>query len=87
MGNAWRIIKGVKIWRINTKYNVLWVSGHNIAGETNSYVYLYDTVLPRKRLIKAPAFPTNLSEEDMPEDIYDEEVHRFDAPTITFQPE
>lgn len=31
---------------MNTKYNVIWVKGAAVAGETNSIVYIYDTCLP-----------------------------------------
>ena len=31
---------------MNTKYNVIWVKGAAVAGETNSIVYIYDTRLP-----------------------------------------
>ncbi|XP_044732418.1 39S ribosomal protein L3, mitochondrial-like [Chrysoperla carnea] len=88
MGNTWRMLKGLKIWRINTKYNVLWVSGQNVPGSTNSYVYIYDTILPSKPVTNPP-FPTHVDKPDevLPENIYDEEVHRFSDPTITFQPE
>lgn len=84
MGNRYRIQRGLKIWRINTKYNVLWVQGTAISGDTNSVVYIYDTKLPNRKYKEAPAFPTYLANEDMPEDIYDEKAHRFFDPTINF---
>lgn len=86
MGNRWRVAKGLKIWRINTKYNVLYVSGQAIPGETNSVVYVFDTVLPLRKPTKPLPFPTylGLDETELPEDIYDEEVHRFSDPTILF---
>lgn len=89
MGNRWRIIRGYKILRVNTKYNVIWVMGHNIPGETNSFCYLYDTVLPR-RLVNTPYFPTylpHLSKEPLPEDMYADDVHPFKEPTIQFSEE
>lgn len=86
MGNRYRILKGLKIWRINTKYNVLYVSGQAIAGETNSIVTIYDTILPLKKPTKPLPFPTLLKQDTLEDgdDIYDEEIHRFDAPTILF---
>jgi hypothetical protein len=36
----------LQVLRVNTKYNVIWVKGQGIAGETNSFVYIYDTRLP-----------------------------------------
>ncbi|XP_049814577.1 39S ribosomal protein L3, mitochondrial [Schistocerca nitens] len=87
MGNRYRILRGLKIWRINTKYNVLYVQGLGVAGETNSIVYIYDTVLPRRKLKEAPPFPTFYPEDldkELPEDIYAEEVHSFKEPSVTF---
>lgn len=84
MGNRYRIARGLKIWRINTKYNVLWVHGTAIPGETNSICYIYDTILPTRKYKEAPPFPTFISDGNLPEDIYDPQVHRFADPTITF---
>lgn len=87
MGNRWRLSKGCKIWRINTKTNTLWVSGHAIPGNTNGLVYIYDSILPLRRPM-APHFPTFTGNEaDLPEDIYAEDVHPFTAPTIFYEPE
>ena len=36
----------LQVLRVNTKYNVIWVKGAAVAGETNSIVYIYDTRLP-----------------------------------------
>ncbi|XP_012540871.1 39S ribosomal protein L3, mitochondrial [Monomorium pharaonis] len=90
MGNRWRIIKGVRILRINTKYNVIWVLGHNIPGETNTYCYMYDTILPLRQPKTAPNFPTyfpSITEESLPEDLYADDVHVFSDPTIEFKEE
>uniref|UniRef100_A0A1L8DRL5 Large ribosomal subunit protein uL3m n=1 Tax=Nyssomyia neivai TaxID=330878 RepID=A0A1L8DRL5_9DIPT len=89
MGNRWRSMRGVRIWRINTKYNVMWVSGSAICGETNNYVYVFDTLLPLRRNTTAPAFPTHFEapDEELPEDIWYDDVHNFTEPTITYEPE
>lgn len=86
MGNRYRILRGLKIWRINTKHNVLWVSGQAIAGETNSIVTIHDTVLPLRKPKEPLPFPTFLDNniESYPEDIYDSKVHKFSEPTIVF---
>ncbi|CAG9771754.1 unnamed protein product [Ceutorhynchus assimilis] len=86
MGNRFRIARGLKIWRINTKYNVLWVSGQAIPGETNSLVYVFDSKLPLRKPTSALPFPTYFEgqNEEAPEDIFDEEVHLFSEPTIVF---
>lgn len=90
MGNRWRKLKGLKIWRINTKYNVLWVQGYAIPGETNNLVYVYDTILPHRKCKLNPPFPTSFDDEltePLPEDIWFDDVHDFKDPTIVFQPE
>ncbi|XP_018350110.1 PREDICTED: 39S ribosomal protein L3, mitochondrial [Trachymyrmex septentrionalis] len=90
MGNRWRIIRGVQILRINTKYNVIWVLGHNIPGEINTYCYIYDTLLPRRQPTTAPNFPTylpSITEESLPEELYADNVHSFADPTIEFKEE
>ncbi|KAK9888437.1 hypothetical protein WA026_000685 [Henosepilachna vigintioctopunctata] len=84
MGNRYRISRGLKIWRINTKYNVLWVSGQAIPGETNSLVYVYDSLVPSKKPTEPLPFPTFLHGDELPEDIYDKEVHSFEGPSILF---
>lgn len=84
MGNRWRMLKGLQIWRINTKYNVMWVSGQNIPGNTNSLVYIFDTKLPCRKSTDAPPFPTAPELDDVPEEIVDETMHDFRNPTISF---
>ncbi|XP_058468207.1 large ribosomal subunit protein uL3m [Malaya genurostris] len=87
MGNRWRNLRGLKIWRINTKYNVMWVQGSNIPGDTNGLVYVYDSILPTRKHVQAPAFPTHFeSENDMDiGDIWNEDIHCFKKSSITFE--
>lgn len=89
MGNRYRVARGLKIWRINTKHNVMWVTGSAIPGETNEYVFIYDTMLPLRKTKIAPPFPTNFDEidESIPDDIWDEELHDFKNETILFKPD
>lgn len=89
MGNRYRITRGLKIWRINTKFNVVWLSGQGIPGDTNSPVHIYDTILPLRRCKESPPFPTSSSEydESLPEDIWSEELHDFRDPTIFYKSE
>ncbi|CAH4014616.1 unnamed protein product [Pieris brassicae] len=85
MGNSWRIIRGVKVLRVNTEHNVLWMLGVAIPGETGAMCYLYDTVLPLKKLKTAPPFPTSLHVDGLPLEYYDESIHAFEQPTIKFE--
>ncbi|KAJ3655273.1 hypothetical protein Zmor_014409 [Zophobas morio] len=85
MGNRYRILRGLKIWRINTKYNVLFVSGQNIPGATNSIVYIYDTKLPARKPAEPLPFPTYIGTgEELSENIFDKEIHEFSEPTIVY---
>ncbi|KAH9424236.1 54S ribosomal protein L3 [Dermatophagoides pteronyssinus] len=90
MGSERRTLKGLKIWRINTKYNVIWVHGPAVPGATNSWVYIHDTSLQEKKYNKDnhPPFPTYYeeeSEEKLPENIYDKDLHPFDEPSLLFE--
>lgn len=88
MGNRYRITRGLKIWRINTKYNVMWVSGVAIPGETNSICYVFDTSLPLKRQLIKPLMPTFLGElDDSVTDYWADDVHNFKDPTIFYEVE
>lgn len=65
----------------------MWVSGEAIAGDPNSLVYIYDSLVYPKRVVN-PHFPTFTGNEDeLPEDIYDEQIHRMTDPTIFYEPE
>lgn len=90
MGNRYRVLRGLRIWRVNTKYNVMWVQGLGIAGETNNYVYVFDSLLPLRKNKTAPPFPTHLADdslvEDGAEDVWHEDIHNFkDHPSIFYQ--
>ncbi|XP_014676424.1 PREDICTED: 39S ribosomal protein L3, mitochondrial-like isoform X2 [Priapulus caudatus] len=94
MGNEWRILKGLKIWRINTKYNVLYVHGPCVPGPHHCYVRVMDTILPlrkRKGDGPKPPFPTwfadDYKDQEIPEEIFDESLHRFTASSIEFEEE
>jgi len=89
MGNRYRYLKGVKILRVNTKYNVIWVLGQCLPGETGNLLQIYDTILPHKRFKEAPHFPTYFptTENELPEELYDEEVHPFGEPTLEYKVE
>ncbi|KAF5293102.1 hypothetical protein FQA39_LY13712 [Lamprigera yunnana] len=89
MGNHYRLAKGLKIWRINTKYHVLWVSGRGVPGHTNGIVRIYDTNLPLRKPKSPLAFPTyfHLDDTVVEENIYDDSVHKFSNPTIMFEKE
>lgn len=86
MGNRFLVQKGLTVLRINTKYNVMWVTGQAIPGETNSIVTVYDSKLPLRKPTKPVPFPTYVGpiDDSIPEDFYDEKVHVFNEPTIVY---
>ncbi|GFU11314.1 39S ribosomal protein L3, mitochondrial [Nephila pilipes] len=92
MGGRRRLMVGLKIWRINTKYNVLYVHGPAVPGVNKNYVTIYDSYAYKKRHIKEnpPPFPTFYPEdvdEPLLEDIYDKDLHDFSEPSIKIQEE
>lgn len=84
MGNRYRKLKGLEVVRINKENNVMWVTGHNVPGETNNIVYIYDTVLPLKRKIIQPPYPTCFEDVGDEVDVYAEKYHDFRNPTIFY---
>ncbi|XP_016837828.1 39S ribosomal protein L3, mitochondrial [Nasonia vitripennis] len=93
MGNRYRIVKAQRIVRINTRYNVIWVLGQASAGETNSLVQFYDTIVPLKTckaLNSPPHFPTYIptnEDEVLPEELFVDDLHNFNDPTIMYEVE
>ncbi|KAK4321586.1 hypothetical protein Pmani_007611 [Petrolisthes manimaculis] len=88
MGNKKRILRGLKIWRVNTKYNVMWVQGPAIPGATGSYVYVYDSWYHHCRHTpdNPPPFPTFFQDEEegVEEEMYHPDLHVFSKPSIAF---
>ncbi|KAB7496818.1 39S ribosomal protein L3, mitochondrial [Armadillidium nasatum] len=88
MGRHRRTLVGQKVLRVNTKYNVIWVMGRAVPGEIGNYVIIYDTMLPLRRKSQEKAkllFPTYFpDEEELPENLFDESIHDFRLPSITF---
>lgn len=85
MGNVSRTARGLKIWRVNTKYNVLYVNG-SVPGHRNCLVKIRDTVLPtRISSLMSPPFPTYFTEEEeeLAEDLYDESLFAHTDPSLT----
>ncbi|KAM9385251.1 large ribosomal subunit protein uL3m [Pholidichthys leucotaenia] len=84
MGNRFVTAYGLKIWRVNTKYNVLYVNG-SVPGHRNCLLKVKDSVLPtRKSTLLNPPFPTYFTEEeaDLEEDLYDEDLFIHTEPSL-----
>ncbi|XP_023683364.1 large ribosomal subunit protein uL3m [Paramormyrops kingsleyae] len=84
MGNVYRTSFGLKVWRVNTRYNILYVHG-SVPGHRSCLVKVRDTNLPtRLENNQNPPFPTFFSEEEeqLPEDLYDDDIFQFDEESI-----
>lgn len=92
MGNRPRTLRGLRIWRIDNKHNVIYLNGPCIPGPMHAYVRVQDTtLLSRRELItdkSHPPFPTFVpgSEDSEPraDDEYDQALFKFSDPTIKF---
>uniref|UniRef100_A0A1A8EJD9 Large ribosomal subunit protein uL3m n=1 Tax=Nothobranchius korthausae TaxID=1143690 RepID=A0A1A8EJD9_9TELE len=85
MGNTFVTAHGLKIWRVNTKYNVLYVHG-SVPGHRNCVLKVKDTKLPtRSSSLLNPPFPTYFTEEegDLEDDLYDDDLFVHTDPSIT----
>ncbi|KAM4821405.1 large ribosomal subunit protein uL3m [Thomomys bottae] len=87
MGNVDRTSYGLKVWRVNTKHNIIYVNG-SVPGHKNCLVKVRDSNLPAYRdFAKHLPFPTYFPDgdgEELPEDLYDESVWQAGAPSISF---
>lgn len=88
-GHERRIMPGLKVYRINTKYNLIYVRGPAVPGPTGAYVNIMDSRMPDKILTesKAPPFPTASLEENskLDAELFSEEVHKASDPTIILE--
>lgn len=85
MGNIYDTALGLKVWRVNTRYNVLYVHG-SVPGHRNCLLKVRDTNLAsRLKTIHNPPFPTFFTEldEQLPEDLYDEDVFIQTQPSLS----
>ncbi|KAJ7419788.1 hypothetical protein WISP_52095 [Willisornis vidua] len=86
MGNIYRTTYGLKVWRINTKHDIIYVNGA-VPGHTSCLVKVRDSKLPTcKEYNKNPPFPTFFADgdEELPEDLFDEEIFQFTDPSLTY---
>ncbi|XP_072139415.1 large ribosomal subunit protein uL3m isoform X1 [Mobula birostris] len=86
MGNIYRTAHGLKVWRVNTKQNILYIHG-SVPGHKNCLVKVIDSGLPNlKEHNKNPPFPTYFADdenEELPEDLFDDEVYQFTEPSVS----
>lgn len=88
-GGERRILPGLKVWRVNTKYNLIFVQGPAIPGKNGDYVNIMDSRMPKKTLSveNPPPFPTISLEESskLDQELYDTEIHKPSEPTILME--
>ncbi|XP_069816389.1 large ribosomal subunit protein uL3m [Dendropsophus ebraccatus] len=86
LGNFYRTSYALKVWRVNTKNNIIFVNG-SVPGHTNCLVKVTDTKLAVKQKgFENLPFPTYFADgdEELPEDLYDEEVFQFSDPSVKY---
>uniref|UniRef100_A0A3P8XBQ0 Large ribosomal subunit protein uL3m n=1 Tax=Esox lucius TaxID=8010 RepID=A0A3P8XBQ0_ESOLU len=83
MGNVFDTAHGLKVWRVNTRYNIIYVHG-SVPGHRNCILKVADSILPNRLENNFnPPFPTFFSEEEqLPEDLYDEDMFIYTAPSL-----
>lgn len=76
---------------MNTRHKLIYLRGPT-PGPVNSFCQLHDPWMANRRRELAtnpPVMPTFFPEDaedvDVPEDIYHESVHPYDAPSITYE--
>uniref|UniRef100_A0A8D0G5X5 Large ribosomal subunit protein uL3m n=1 Tax=Sphenodon punctatus TaxID=8508 RepID=A0A8D0G5X5_SPHPU len=87
LGNWYMTAKGLKVWRIDVKHNVIYVNG-SVPGHRNCLVKVGDSRLHcyGDDHYKNLPFPTYFAdgEEKLPDDLYDEDIFQFTEPSITY---
>jgi len=83
MGKNKTTFYALKLYRVNTKYNVLWIHG-SLPGNNGDCLIIRDS---KNTSDKVPPFPMYFPERDepLPEDIYDESVQQFTDESLSFE--
>lgn len=82
----------LQIWRINTKYNVLYVHGPGTPGPMHSFARIHDTACQYRIEEMAeteplPAMPTFYADdaaEPLPEELFEKDLFQFTEPSIVY---
>ncbi|KAH3776347.1 39S ribosomal protein L3, mitochondrial-like [Dreissena polymorpha] len=94
MGENWRKTKAIKIWRVNTKLNLLYL-GTGVPGPHHGYVRIYDSRCHKHRVgklerggnVPMPTFYADDIVGEIPEEIYDDQLYNFADPSVEFSAE
>lgn len=88
-GGERAIVPGLKVWRINNKYNLIFVHGPAVPGADGSYVNVMDSRIWDKTLSvdSPPPFPTISLEESakLDQELIHPDIHKASDPTIVFE--
>lgn len=88
-GGERRIVPGLRVWRVHTKYNLLYVQGPAVPGAPGSYVNIMDSRMAKKTLTldNPPPFPTVTMEDNqkLDEELFDDTIHKPSEPSIVFE--
>jgi len=100
VGGMFRWQCGLRVWRINHRDSVLYVSGVSCPGETGSVVQICDTRIPGHRweglhqdgrfekygkLVEGPErFPTAGEDSELPDEEWHPLLHRFSDPSVAY---
>ncbi|KAL2076698.1 hypothetical protein ACEWY4_027702 [Coilia grayii] len=79
MGNRFKTELGLKVWRVNNRFNILYVHG-SVPGHRNCLVKVQDTTLPQwAAQAKSLPFPTYFRDGDdvLAEDLYDDDMIQY----------
>jgi len=83
------IVPGLKVWRLHTKYNLIWIQGPGIPGPNGGYVNIMDSRMPGKTpsIENPPPFPTATVEETakLDTELFDAELHKPSDPSIILE--
>lgn len=89
LGHERRIVPGLKVYRINTKYNLIYIRGPAVPGKNGAYVNIMDSRMPKKTLdiSSPPPFPTATLEENskLEPELYSSDVHKASDPSIVLE--
>jgi len=86
MGGNKVTLPSVKLYRINTLYNILYVSGQ-IPGEVGDFVKIQDSFTWKQKFPVPPPFPTFIPDPEnvLPEDIYADEIHQYTEESFSYK--
>lgn len=88
-GGERKVYPGLMVWRVNTKYNLIFVHGPGVPGPIGTYLNIMDSRIFNKTpsIQNPPPFPTTSVEENsnLAEEMYHPDIHDPASPSIVFE--